>query len=146
AGMSLDSNRGTIRAIEAGVATSLSVMMPTPWVPQIVRWIRTQPRHDAGLHLTLTAEWSDYRWSPVAGRQLAGLIDAEGALWPTAAEVVRHASPEEVATEIRAQLDRARAMGFEPTHLDSHMGTLFASNEFLEKYLELGIRERIPVM
>ncbi|HEX7037308.1 MAG TPA: polysaccharide deacetylase family protein [Pseudomonadales bacterium] len=146
AGMSLDSNRGTIRAVEDGGATSFSVMMPTPWVSQIVRWIRTQPRHDAGLHLTLTSEWTDYRWPPLAGRRLAGLLDPEGALWPTVEDVVRHATPDEVAAEIRAQLERARAMGFEPTHLDSHMGTLFATNAFLEKYLELGIRERIPVM
>ena len=37
-------------------------------------------------------------------------------------------------------------MGFKPTHLDSHMGTLFAKEAYLEKYLKLGIEKQIPVM
>src|SRR5690606_4359897 len=61
-------------------------------------------------------------------------------------QVVQHASPDEVEAEIRAQLDRARTMGFEPTHLDSHMGTLFADMDFLERYIKVGIEEQIPVM
>lgn len=146
AGMSYDSNVGTIRAIDEGAANSLSVMMPTPWVPHMVRWIVARPDHDAGLHLTLTSEWSNYRWEPLAGPDVPGLIDLEGALWPDVASVARHATPAEVGTEIRAQLARARAMGFEPTHLDSHMGTLFATPGFIEQYVALGISEQIPVM
>ena len=146
AGMSHDSNRGTIRAIEDGVANSLSVMMPTPWVPEIVRWIQRTPDHDAGLHLTLNAEWDDYRWGPLTGLGSPGLIDEEGALWGDVAGVAAHASADEVEAEIRAQLDRARTMGFEPTHLDSHMGAVFATPEFLERYLKVGMEEGIPVM
>ena len=67
AGMSHDSNLGVEKAIEAGLATSFSVMMPTPWVPEIVHYIQQHPDVDAGLHLTLTSEWSEYRWGPVAG-------------------------------------------------------------------------------
>jgi hypothetical protein len=37
-------------------------------------------------------------------------------------------------------------MGFEPTHFDSHMGTLFATPEFLDRYIKLGIEHKIPVM
>jgi predicted glycoside hydrolase/deacetylase ChbG (UPF0249 family) len=146
AGMSYDSNRGTVRAIEQGVANSFSVMMPTPWVPEIVRWIKNNPDHDAGLHLTLTSEWRDYRWPPLSGIGATGLIDGEGAMWATVEAVVEHASADEVEREIRAQLSRARSMGFEPTHLDSHMGTLFATDAFLERYFKVGIEERIPVM
>lgn len=146
AGMSHDSNRGAIRAVGEGVANSLSVMMPTPWVAEIVRWIRTWPEHDAGLHLTLNAEWDVYRWGPLAGGLVPGLIDPDGALWPTTADVVVHATAGEVDTEIRAQLARARSMGFEPTHLDTHMGTLLASEAFMQTYLTLGIEEGIPVM
>ena len=68
AGMSYESNIGTIQAIQEGQANSLSVIMPTPWVPQIVRFLKAHPDVDAGLHLTLNAEWRDYRWGPSAGR------------------------------------------------------------------------------
>lgn len=147
AGMSWDSNEGAINAIENGVANSVSVMMPCPWVPGFVQYLKKHPDVDAGLHLTLTSEWKDYRWGPLAGKpSVPGLVDSEGALWPSVEDVVKSASPNEVSTEIHAQLERARAIGFEPTHLDSHMGTLFETPEFMERYVQLGIEKKIPVM
>src|SRR5580658_1338295 len=147
AGMSLESNEGAIAALTKGKATSVSVMMPCPWVPGFIKWLHTHPDVDAGLHLTLTSEWNDYRWGPVAGRSaVPGLIDSTGNLWPSVAEVARNASPNEIAAEIFAQLNRARAMGFQPTHLDTHMGTVYATPEFLKRYMQIGISNHIPVM
>ena len=146
-GMSWDSNQGAIQAMEKGVANSLSIMMPCPWVPGFVHYMKEHPGVDAGLHLTLTSEWKDYRWPPLAGRPaVPGLVDAEGALWRSVEQVAKNASPDEVETEIREQLKRARELGFEPTHLDSHMGTLFATPQFLERYIRVGIENKIPVM
>ena len=68
AGMSYDSNKGVIEAITNGAANSTSVMMPCAWVPGFVHFLKLHPEVDAGLHLTLTSEWKDYRWAPVAGR------------------------------------------------------------------------------
>lgn len=146
-GMSYESNQGAIKAIKEGVANSLSVMMPCGWVPGFVHYLKENPDIDAGLHLTLTSEWKDYRWGPLAGKnQVKGLVDSEGAMWRGVGDVVKNATPDEVEKEIRAQLDRARTMGFIPTHLDSHMGTLFATPEFLQRYLKVGMEEKIPVM
>jgi predicted glycoside hydrolase/deacetylase ChbG (UPF0249 family) len=147
AGMSLSSNRAVEKVFENGVANSTSVMMPCPWVPQIVRYINAHPGTDAGLHLTLTSEWKDYRWGPLAGAaSVPGLTDSTGSLWQSVPQVVSHSSADEVDKEIRAQLSRAEKMGFHPTHLDSHMGTLFATPAFLQKYIQLGIEKQIPVM
>lgn len=147
AGMSLDSDLGIERVLSKGVARSTSVMMPCPWVPQMVRYIEDHPGTDAGLHLTLTSEWKDYRWGPLAGAAaVPGLVDSTGSLWASVADVARHATAREVGTEIRAQLKRAEDMGFHPTHLDSHMGTLFARPDYLEQYIDLGIGNHIPVM
>jgi hypothetical protein len=146
-GMSWDSNQGAIQAMEKGVANSLSIMMPCPWVPGFVHYMKEHPDVDAGLHLTLTSEWKDYRWPPLSGRPaVPGLVDSEGALWRSVDLVAKNASPDEVEKEIREQLKRARDMGFEPTHLDSHMGTLFATPQFIERYLRVGIENKIPVM
>ncbi|MDZ7646878.1 MAG: polysaccharide deacetylase family protein [Cytophagales bacterium] len=146
-GMSWDSNQGAIKAMEQGVANSLSIMMPCPWVPGYVQYLKEHPQVDAGLHLTLTSEWKEYRWGPLVGKPAApGLVDTDGAMWPSVEEVVKYASADEVEAEIRAQLARARGMGFEPTHLDSHMGTLFASPDFLQRYVTVGIENKIPVM
>ena len=147
AGMSFDSDAGTIQALTKGAATSCSVMMPCPWVPHFVTFLKGNPEIDAGLHLTLTSEWGAYRWGPLAGKAaVPGLVDSTGSLWASVEDVVKHATPDEVEKEITAQLDLARTMGFEPTHLDSHMGTLFASPAFMERYIRLGITHHIPVM
>jgi chitin disaccharide deacetylase len=146
-GMSLESNQGAISALENGVATSLSIMMTCPWVPGFVHYLKSHPELDAGLHLTLTSEWKDYRWGPLAGKsKVPGLVDLEGALWNDVESVVKNASADEVEAEIHAQLERAKTFGFTPTHMDSHMGTLFAKPEFLQRYIKVGIENRIPVM
>ena len=147
AGMSHDSNLGIEQVLEKGAAKSLSVMMPTPWVPEIVHYIKAHPETDAGLHLTLTSEWSEYRWGPLAGvPAVPGLVDSEGAMWSSVAAVVTHAKADEVDREMRAQLERAERMGFHPTHLDTHMGTVYGSAAFLQRYVQLGIEKHIPVM
>ena len=146
-GMSFDSNMGAIEAMEKGMASSVSVMMPCPWVPGFVHYLKKHPNTDAGLHLTLTSEWKDYRWGPLSGKSnVPGLVDEEGDLWPDVADVVKHASADEVETEIRAQVQRALQMGFQPTHLDSHMGTLFASSAFIQRYIKVGMEFKIPLM
>jgi hypothetical protein len=147
AGMSYESNQGAIVALTDGAATSVSVMMPCPWVPGFVKWLHQHPTIDAGLHLTLTAEWDEYRWVPLSGRKaVPGLVDTSGCLWASVAQVVQHATADEITTEMTAQLERARAMGFEPTHLDTHMGTVYATQQFLMAYIQLGIKNHIPVM
>ena len=147
AGMFLSANQGTIKSIEQGVATSTSIMMPCAWSASFIKYALKNPTVDAGIHLTLTSEWKDYRWSPLAGiKQVPSLTDSEGALWPEVADVVKHAKPDELELEMRAQIDRAITMGLKPTHLDSHMGTLFATPAFLEKYIKVGVDYGIPIM
>jgi len=146
AGMCHDANVGTIEAIEQGVATSASIMMPCAWVSEFAKYLETHPDVDAGIHLTFTSEWDNYRWGPVAGKAaVPGLADKEGCLWDSVEEVVANATPAEVETEIRAQIDRALTMGIKPTHLDSHMGTLFTPN-FFGVYMKVGIETGIPIL
>jgi len=146
AGMSHDSNMGTKKAIENGVATSLSIMMPCSWVPECAQWLEENPQVDAGIHLALTAEWKRYRWGPVAGPSVVpGLMDEDGYLWHSVPQVVSHASPNEVEAEMRAQVDKAIAMGIRPTHLDSHMGTCFQPT-YVDRYVKVGIEKQIPIL
>ncbi|MFN8357840.1 MAG: polysaccharide deacetylase family protein [Spirosomataceae bacterium] len=146
AGMSYDSNVGTLKSLNDGVATSTSVMMPCAWVPQFFDWYKQNPKWDVGVHLTLTSEWNNYRWAPLAGRdKVPGLLDEQGAFYHNVAQVEAHASPEELEAECRAQIARFRQFNIEPTHIDSHMGTLFRP-KYIQTYVKVGISEKIPVM
>jgi len=147
AGMSHASNLGAIESVEKGVVTSVSIMMPCPWVPEIVHYMKEHPQVDAGLHLTLNSEWNLYRWGPVAGKPaVPGLCDPDGYLWHPTQETAKHATPDEVEREIRAQIEKAEAMGFHPTHIDTHMGALAATPEFFDRYVKVGIEKQIPVL
>lgn len=146
AGMSYDSDQGVAKALEEGVATSTSVMMPCPWVPHMAAYLKAHPQTDAGVHLTLTSEWDNYRWGPLVGRYVApGLVDPQGYLWADVPDVLNHATVEEFEKEIRAQIDKAQALGLAPTHLDSHMGTCFYE-PFMESYVKVGIEKKIPIL
>jgi predicted glycoside hydrolase/deacetylase ChbG (UPF0249 family) len=147
AGMSHGSNLGVMQSITEGVATSFSIMMPCPWVPELMEWIKQNPTVDAGLHLTMTSEWKKYRWGPLAGKAaVPGLVDEQGCMWHSVPQVVANASPDEIEKEIRAQIERAETLGLEITHLDSHMGTLFARADFFERFLKVGIEKQIPIL
>jgi predicted glycoside hydrolase/deacetylase ChbG (UPF0249 family) len=146
-GMCHASNAAYLQAVEAGQIKTGSIMVPCPWFPEIAAYCREHPDCDLGLHLTLTSEWKYYRWPPVASAaQVLGLVDPDGFLWSDVPEVVAHATPAEVEAEVRAQIERALHFGVKPTHLDSHMGTLFAKPEFLEVYCRLGKEYDIPPM
>ena len=146
AGMSYESNIGTMNAIDKGIASSTSVMMPCGWVPHFFDYLKNHPNVDAGVHLTLTSEWTNYRWFPLTGKdKVPGLLDQQGAFWHSVTQVVEHASADEVETEIRAQVARYRSFGVQPTHMDSHMGTLFEP-KFLTRYVKVAMDEKIPIL
>ncbi|MEM2129958.1 MAG: polysaccharide deacetylase family protein [Candidatus Bathyarchaeia archaeon] len=146
-GMCHSVNRTTMEAYERGVVSSGSLMVPCPWFLEAAEYFQKHPEFDVGIHVTLTSEWKLYRWPPVASKnEVSGLIDNEGLMFHTSREVAEHATVKEVETEIRAQIERALKFGIQPTHLDTHMGTVHFKPEFLEVYVKLAEEFRIPVL
>lgn len=132
-GMAHSVNLASIKGLESGGVSSASIMIPCPWLPEIAAYARAHPGADLGLHLTLTSEWSLYRWGPILPKErVPSLLDSSGYLYPTETEAAAHIDPKEAEAEIRAQIARARALGIEPTHLDSHMGTLYQNQTLFE--------------
>lgn len=139
-------NQATIDAFEVGMVKSASVMVPSPWFNEMVHWFKQHPDADLGLHLTLTSEWDILKWGPVASAEkVPGLVNDLGYFYDNVLDVIAHASVQEVETELRAQIERSIAAGLKPTHLDSHMGSLF-NKKFLPIYCKLGREYNIPVM
>jgi predicted glycoside hydrolase/deacetylase ChbG (UPF0249 family) len=138
-------NRASIKALESGLVTSASIMVPCPWLPEIAAYARAHPGTDFGLHLTLTSEWSLYRWGPVLGKErVPSLLDGSGYLYPVEDAAAAHMDIKEVEAEIRAQIARARALGIQPTHLDSHMGTLYQNKALFETLLRVARENKLP--
>src|SRR5688572_15482622 len=145
-GMSHAVNAATIKAFETGLVNSGSIMVPCPWVPEIAAYARANPQADLGLHLTLTSEWTHFRWSPVTPKdRVPSLLDKDGYFRLTESEAAQKADPKEVELEIRAQIERAKALGIVPTHLDSHMGTLYQTKELFDVFLRVAREYKLPV-
>jgi predicted glycoside hydrolase/deacetylase ChbG (UPF0249 family) len=140
-------DEASFTALESGAVTSASVMVPCPWLLEVSEWLKAHPDADLGLHLTLTSEWKDYRWGPVAPRdQVASLVNPDGYFWPEVLPVVKHATPEDVEREIRAQIERAIAVGIHPTHLDMHMGTLAAREDYYAVFIKVAHEYHLPFL
>jgi predicted glycoside hydrolase/deacetylase ChbG (UPF0249 family) len=60
--------------------------------------------------------------------------------------VALSAKPAEIGTEIRAQLARARKLGMHPSHIDTHMGTVYARPDYTIEYMKVAMEEQIPAM
>lgn len=147
AGMCHSVNMATMEAMEKGLVSSCSVMMPCSWVQEFAAWAKAHPEKDIGLHMTLTSEWKYYRWRTVAPvDRVKGLIDPEGYIWRDVRGAATHASPAEVEMELRAQIERAKEYGLRFTHLDTHMGTVYARPDYFEVYAKLAQEYGVPCM
>src|SRR3984957_2854770 len=134
-------------ALEGGAVTSASIMIPCPWLTEVAAYAQAHPAADLGLHLTLTSEWSTYRWGPVAAKDaVPSLLDSSGYLWSDTPEAVRSLKADQAEREIRAQVERAIAMGIHPTHLDSHMATLFSRPDLFAVYVKVAREYKLPFL
>lgn len=147
AGMCHSVNLATWKALEGGLVHSASIMVPCPWFPEMAEWARAHPQMDLGVHLTLTSEWKHYRWRPVAPPdKVKGLLDPDGFLFRDVKSVAQRASAAEVEIECRAQIERARQFGVAFTHVDTHMGTLYARPDYFDVYTRLALEYKVPCM
>ncbi len=145
-GMAHSINRASIKGLESGLVSSASIMIPCAWLPEISLYAKSHPEADLGLHLTLTSEWSLYRWGPVLPKErVPSLLESSGYLYPTEAEAAARMDPKEAEAEIRAQIARARALGIQPTHLDSHMGTLYQTQALFETFFRVSRDHKLPI-
>jgi len=140
-------NMACITAFETKSITSGSLMVPCPWAMEMASYIKDHPGLDAGIHLTLTSEWDLYKWSGVtSSNQISSLLDKNGNFYPTVEALGKVAKGEEVAKELRSQIDKAIAWGIQPTHLDTHMGSVMANHELFKIYVALSDEYHLPIL
>jgi predicted glycoside hydrolase/deacetylase ChbG (UPF0249 family) len=147
-GVSHSQNLATFQAIQNGLVSSTSMMVPAAWSKEVAELAKSIKNPDIGIHITLTNEWLHYNWGPEAGKtDVPGLVNPLGHMFPSCAEVAQNASPEQVEKEVRAQIESAKSMGIDVTHLDSHMGCMFYGRpENMRIYVKLALEYNIPAM
>jgi len=139
-------NAAATKALQSGTINSASLMVPCPWFPEMADYAKSHPDADFGLHLTLTSERVYYRWGPVApADKVPSLVDANGYFhhdWDHQEQI----NPRDVEVELRAQIERALAMGVRPTHLDSHQYRLIMNGKQLfDVMLRVAHEYKLPI-
>ena len=124
-GMSHAVNMAFKELMESGVKFSASVMFPCAWYQEAVEILKQHPEIPVGIHLTLNAEWKNYRWGPISGKdKVPSLVDENGYFFPSLEKFfANNPKSEEIEFELRAQIERAINSGIKISTVDYHMGT-----------------------
>ena len=145
AGICEEANIAINQLFEQGQIQSASAMPPCPKFEEFIEWAKDNPKYDIGLHLTFTSEFERYRWSTVLPvEQVPSLNDKDGKIWLEIRDVLANATAEDVAKEIRGQIDKSIKLGFRPTHIDTHEGTLYANQEYAKAFIQAAMDYNIP--
>jgi len=145
-GNSHAANAAVIDAMENGLATSATIIVPGPWFPEIAAYAKARPTSDFGVHLAHTSEWKTLKWGPVANKSdVPGLVDPQGYLWPDIMSVYKNSNPGQAYIEARAQIKKALDAGVDVTHIDSHMGTLQYNEDYFQVYRRLPKEFNLPL-
>ncbi|MDB4102489.1 ChbG/HpnK family deacetylase [Acidimicrobiales bacterium] len=139
-GMYHAANVACYESLRQGIATNASLMVPAPWSREAVRGYRGA---DVGVHITLNADFSCYRWNSIT--HAPTLHSGEGGFPRTAEDLWEHADSNEVRRECRAQIERSVVWGFDPTHLDSHLSALVLRPELFDIYIDLACEFSLPI-
>lgn len=131
-GMSHAVNLAAQEMTATGIPFSASVMFVCPWYLEAVEILKNQPHVTAGIHLTLNAEWKNYRWGPVAGKDaVPSLVDEKGFFFPSRGTLfANNPNTAEIEKELRAQIERALKSGLKVEYVDYHMGTAVDKPEY----------------
>jgi len=130
-GMNHSVNMAIKKVIESGLPISASVMFACPWYQEGVEILNQHPGVGVGIHLTLNAEWKNYRWGPVSGEEaVPTLVDSNGYFFPSRTKLfANNPNIKEIEKEFRAQIQRALKSGLEIDYLDDHMGVAIETEE-----------------
>ncbi|MGD0964714.1 MAG: ChbG/HpnK family deacetylase [Candidatus Acidiferrales bacterium] len=122
-GLTCGVNQGIIRAHQGGILTSATLMATGRAFDHAVALALANPELGVGCHLVLVGGRAV---TPAA--EISSLVDPGGNLPSSVALLVARVSlgavrPSEIERELRAQIEKIRRTGIEPTHVDTHKHT-----------------------
>ena len=146
-GMCHSVNMAVKEVLDAGIPVSASIMFACPWWKEGVEILKQYPHAAHGIHLTLNAEWLNYKWGPVSGwPAVPSLTDSLGYFFPSRATFfANHPLPADAERELRAQIERGIHSGITIDYLDYHMGTAVDTPELRAIVEKLGAEYHLGI-
>jgi len=150
-GDDLGMTQGTLvafeQALNTGVLTCASVLVPGPWFEAAAELCGRNPGWCTGVHLCLVGEWRGYRWRPVLPwDKVSSIVDEDGYLYTSPDELYSH-NPKigEIEAELRAQIELAKKKGINVQYIDNHYGAVTVLPEGKELIQRLSREYDLPV-
>ncbi|RBP45270.1 hypothetical protein DES53_103268 [Roseimicrobium gellanilyticum] len=128
-GYSHAGNEAILKTYKEGIATSVEIIVPSPWFPEAVAMLTQRPEVDVGIHLCLSSEWDNVKWRPLT--ECPSLRDADGFFFPMIFPNKNYPGRslaenkwklEEIEKEFRAQIELALKKIPRISHVTHHMG------------------------
>ena len=145
-GLSNSVNNASFKSLLEGNTSSASVMMTCDKINEVAEFSKKNPEIDFGIHLTVTSEWKFHKWDGVLdSKEIPSLINKNGNLYENKKGFTLNADVNELKKELQAQIDLAKSLGINLSHIDSHEGALFYKSEFFKVYLDLAKDNKLAV-
>lgn len=129
AGFSHSGNEALIRCFTEGIETSIEVIVPSPWFPEVVEMLKKHPKVDVGIHLAITSEWDNVKWRPLT--DAPSLRDSNGYFFPMVYPNKNYPDGSvsendwkmaDIEKEFRAQIEMGKRLIPRVSHVSAHMG------------------------
>lgn len=131
-GLSKEVNKAASMILDTGLPLSVSVLWPAPYWLDAVHMLENYPNAVIGVHSDINCEYKNYRWGPILGAaRVPSLVDSEGyfrsdfvANWSNLIK------PDELESEIKAQVMKAKISRLNVVYIDGHMaGPLYEKKD-----------------
>lgn len=146
-GITQGTNEAILALFQQAAITSTSIMIPCPAAREALNKGHIQTIEQAGIHLTLSST-ENQGYKPVfCEKPLHSLINSDNEFFTDIAYIETNADLDEVRIELQAQIKFAISQGIEPTHLDSHAGSIMGictGRDFLDIALDLCQQYQLP--
>ena len=137
-GLSPSINRGIMDCLQAGLITSTTMMMNTPYTAEAIKIAKDAGLKNVGIHLNLT-----YGQSVLPRNEVSSLVDPSGTCHYVCM-LGYYTQYLDAKKELKAQIEKFLDSGLVPTHLDYHHYFHEVPNIF-KAYLELAQEYKLPV-
>ncbi|NMM52612.1 polysaccharide deacetylase family protein [Paenibacillus aquistagni] len=144
-GVTRSTNQAIMQMFKNNAITSTSIMVPADAALDAA--LQSTKEMNVGIHITLTSHKSRF-YKPINKlNKFSSLTNEHGYFYDEVSNFEKNADLDEVRIEVEAQIQTAISLGIEPTHLDSHAGSilgLYNNRDFLEVIFYLCQKYALP--
>jgi predicted glycoside hydrolase/deacetylase ChbG (UPF0249 family) len=146
-GICTETNEAIQQLFREGRITSTTVMACTEQAITSIELAKRDSKIKMGLHATLSSDFLQRKWGSVATiDKVPSLLDEDRKFYGNLNSLYQKASNQEITIELEAQYHFIKDRGYQPTHMDSHCGTLYGltGRSFMKEAYEICIKYKLP--